>query len=1043
MDPSRNTTSKQSTVNSTTTSINAPEAGDKTPVTGKDQQGRKIRQEHGKNNIPSSTGVRQPTSDLSKQAFDSVTEVKPQTNWLIRWFSGFLSDSKDEAAKNTVSSNPKTHPENRSPQKAGVASTGWFDSLPAWLTGKKVEQAKSSGAVIPPAERNETFQPSLFTKAINFVTSAVRMVNAATRGVIGEVSDDALSYFTGKSFAGHTRQFLANKGTRFPTINEKEFQAMLGNIARLLASNPNVIDSEFQHIEIPNIEIDQGMATPLRVKGLKLRARLVPYPKDCPLIQRQTFQRAIEIEGLECKVDLPRPDQAPSALDVSLPKGVLSVGSSITASTGITDIGRLLVSGSNESLPFDHTAIQLKGDTLRVGFRKINSASPFDITAPPSLTAPGVLGFNNGVCELRDLCISTPASIFRPAPDQTTIVQCSGFKLDNEVSRDLLVNLRSIDASSLDQQLSGPLKVDIGLDISKVKHFPGMSLVPRFLLNAQIDCQIDTQLRKGELDFKQLKAGIQFTPSKNNWWSSKIANWLNDIMSSDQTTLIAGSDGTPNVRFYLPSPFKKIFGKIPFIGRFIPSELPIPIDIPLPVRGLSPSSDNPGKWVAVDWVSDVLETLKMDWFQLSGKAQLVQQNHEQLCIAAASGDFSASKTLTTIASELDASGHSGQALRIWQAIPSAHFAPLIRENTRLSSNVISNMAHRMVEVDPAKAIALYGLTLKDTPIGKLPENYNFEAVMSAARKLDLSKPNEMAAAFDVYEFLSMAQPQSTAFATLRQHFRTGLYPSRRMSGLVTKMIHLPPYLGNPSLQATLLEELEELKPSLGDTIKEALISLPTHQLSRHNGISAAETAAHFEPLMLKYHLEVQAARMYQNINNPDKAREILEQCIQQGGEGAASALEERITSEAYHGSYGLPRYISGYQFLMSMNGQLSRELQQTREHMLKVLWRESRDQAIQWPGLRPDKAELPSVAQCRDAESKLFAISEQDADNPGKLLEILTDIHKDIIKAENLTPNPEQTFPQLIQLKQLVNNLMVDTAIQMEALEYMKSEQLI
>lgn len=1007
------------------------------------------------------TSLSNPSTDLEDRSTQKVEAES--TSWfdslpsLPDWLTGSSVSKLEDGdispgipsfddAKSPLKSN--TGITKRSVEEVETRPGGLWQTitdLPSWLRGKKVEQTKTSKGVIPLAEREKTYETSTFTKAVNFFASAVRMVNTVTGGAISGVSktvkditEEALTYFTGKGFTGHAKQFLAGKGTRFPTINDEQFQVMLGNIAQLLASNPEAVDSEFQTIEIPTIEIDQGLITPLRVTGLRLKARLAPYPKDCPLIQRQRFQRAIEIEDLECTVDLPRADQAPATLDISLPKGVLSIGSNITATTGITDIGRLLTSGQSDSLPFDHTAIQIKADAMRVGFRKLNSATPFDPSAPPSLIAPGVLGFNEGAAEFKDVCIATPLSLLRKVPDQTTIVQCGGFKLTNEVSRDVMVNMRSIDVSTLDPQLSGPLKVDVGLDIRKVGLFPGTSLIPKFLLNAQLDCRVNAQLHKGELDFQQLKAGLKFTPAKGNWWSKKVSGWMNDVISSDNTTLVMGKDGKPKVRFYVPSPFKKIFGNIPLIGRFIPAELPIPVDLSLPIKGLCPSPDNQGKVVVVDLISDVVQGLQMGWFQIPGKAQLVQKDHEQLCTAAASGNISVSKALTTIAGELEASGHPGQALRMWQAIPSAHFAQISREDTQLSSEVINKMAHRMVEVDPDKAISLYGLALKDTPIGELPENYDGEAVMNAAQKLDSSKPNEMAVALDVYEFLAKAQPKGRAFAVLNQLFKNGKYPQERMSGLMTKVIHLPPYGGNPSLQATLLEEMN---PVMGDTIKEALMSLPTHQLTKHNGISAEETAAHFEPLMLKYNLEVQAARMYQNIKNPSKACRLLEDCIKHGGKGAAPALEERITSELFHGSYGTPRYISGYQLLMSMDGSLPPELQQTREHMLKVLWRETRNQSIKWPDLSFDEATLPSAAQYRKASSKLFTIPELDADNPDKLFKILSDIHREVIEAENLTPNPEQTFPQLVQLKQLVNNLMVDTRINMEALRYMEAEQ--
>ena len=1037
----------------------------KSPVAGKNQLGQQIRQKSGKSNIPTPDHRGQSSHQTNTSSFESVAEVKPGKSWLKQWFGSWFPDSKVEATVTSPklpskpeqttdfetgsTSKDSTELAKRTIEEVETSSGGFWQaltSIPSWLNGKKVESAKLERAVIPQAERDETHKPSTFTRAINFVASAVRMADTATLGTISElagttkdVGEGLVGFFTGKDFAGHTKQFLAHKGTSFPSINDLEFQMMFGNIARLLASDPNQLDSEFQTIEIPTIEIDQGLITPLRVKGLKFRARLAPYPKDCSMIQKQQFQRAIEIEDLQCTVDLPRADQMPATLDISLPNGTLSIGSNIASAPGITDIGRLILSSDNASLPFDHTAIQIKADNLRVGFKKLNSATPFDPSAPTSLEAPGVLGFNDGAAEFKDICIATPLSLLRKAPDQTTVFQCGGFKLTNEISRDVMVNMRTIDVSSLDPQLCGPLKLDIGLDIRKVRNFPGASFIPKFLLNAQIDCEVSAELNKGELDFKKLKSGIKFKSAGTNWWSRKLTDWLNEIISSDKTTLVTGKDGKPKIRFFIPNPLKKIFGSIPLLGRIIPTELSIPLELSLPIKGLCPSPDNQGKVVVVDLLSNVVQGLLMGWFQIPGKAQLVQKDHELLCTAAASGNITVSKALTTIAGELESSGHSGQALRIWQAIPTSHFAQISLEDTQLSSEIINTMAHRMVEVDPDKAIALYGLALKGTPVGPLPENYDAEAVMTAAQRLDLTKPNEKAVALDVLEFLAMARPQGSAFAKLNQLFRSGQYPQARISGLLAKVIHLPPYADNLSHQASLLEEME---PSMGDAITEALINLPTHALTRQYGISAEETAAHFEPLMLKYHQEVQAARMYQNIHNAAKAGKILEDCIKQDDEGASAALKERLTSEVFHGSYGTPRYISGFQLLMDLDRKtLSPKLEQTRQHMLKILWRETRNQSIKWPGLSTEQETSTPAAQYQNAAARLFSIPEKDADSPDKLFETLSGIHRDMTEARGALPPSDQGLAQLLQFEQLVNSLMVETRMHMEALRFMEAEQ--
>ena len=569
--------------------------------------------------------------------------------------------------------------------------------------------------------------------------------------------------------------------------------------------------------------------------------------------------------------------------------------------------------------------------------------------------------------------------------------------------------------------------MDAALDLRKLRHLPGLSLLPKWLCNAQLNCSADIIMHKGEVDFKQAKKGIKLSPANSNWLSRRLAGIINQALSSEHTKLVRGEQGETLVHAHLP--LLEILRKIPVLGKLIPNEFP------LPITGSQPTPDSDGKLVAVDIISEAVQELKMDWFGMSGKIQLVRKDHEQLCTAAASGVLSVSQALITQAGDLELSGHHSEACRMLQAIPYAHYASLSHKDSQISVKMLNRMAHKLVDVDPDKAIALYGLTLKEGPVGELPGGYDGESVMQAALRLDTTKPNELAVALDIFEFLAISKPDSNAFAKLTQLYKTGLYPLDRLSPLMAQVIHLPPYAGNLSHQAGLLREME---PLMGSSIKEALESLPTHKIEDLHGITSKETAAHFDVLMQKYNLSVQAARMYQGMGDTQQAKRILENAIHQNGTDSAAAFYERLSCEIFQGLYGTPRYTSAYQLLTSLiDSSLSPDMVQNRNHLLKVLWRETRSLLLQWPDMECSPIATDAEKKYKQALSELFAIEESLLNSPDQLHQSLINIQKIMNEAKALMDTNDQNFASLNLFADLTESLLSDTNIEIELIRYM------
>ena len=1004
--------------------------------------GSKVSSTDGQAKLPEpDDSTEKKTTQLSERSAEA-RDAETYSLWdflptLPEWLSGSSVKSthvEPEVVTGKSSSAHKTDTEltDRSVEETKPQPSLWQRLMnQAWFRGSEVKPtslSESQKGYIPPSERSAPDEPGGMIKSIkDWGTSLISYgswLNQVSDGLLGSSAssamdkvDDAISYFTGNSFAGHTREFMSRGGVTLPGVSDEEFQAIVGKIASVMANTVQDARGSVE-IEIPTLEINTGQLTPLRVKGLKARIKLLPVEQDCALIQTQRFQRTIELHDLSCKIELPRADQLPATLDIAIPKGSLTVGSDLLDVISVTGIAKALTSSNRDQLPFDHTAVQLKAASLKVDFDKLNAALPFDPLAPNSLTDPGIIGFHKGTAKFKDFSFTTPLSLLRKAPELTT-VHCGGFELTNESNRDPLVQLRKIDVSNLSQQMSGRLKLDIGLDLRKLKHFAFTSLVPKRFLNIQLNCQADLNLVEGEVDIQQAKRGIKLTPAASNWWSKKICSWLNEAMASDKTQLVTGKDGKPRVHLHIG--LVETLRGIPRLGKHIPNEFP------LPLTGLIPSEEHQGRFVVTDLLSDIVGGLQSSWFGIPGKAQLVRKDDERLCQAAAGGSLPVSKTLFTRAIQLESSGHHGEACRMLEAIPYTHYAQISEDSSLCNPGVLSTMAHHLAEVDPDKAIAVYGLSLRQSSIGVLPQGYNQEGIMESVAKLDLGKPNELEVATDVYEFLAATKPESNALSKLYSLCKNNQYSAERMASLLPKVIDRPPFAGNLGLQAGLLREMESL---LGDKISNIIACVPTAGITDQFGVPAQDVADILEPLMMKYGHFVQAARMFESMKQTEKARKILEDAIADQAKEAPQALNERIISEIFHGTYGNPRYVSAYNLLLDLGKKtLLPTLEQNRQHLLKVLWRETRGQNIQWPHNNIDSEASTAAIESHAAIHELFSITEQQHDSSETLHQTLTAIKAKLDSAMANSLKSEAHYSKLQEFSHLTKSLIDDVNI--------------
>ncbi len=882
-------------------------------------------------------------------------------------------------------------------------TSSWW---PSWFSGNKVEVTEAKPALLPRAEQTAPDKRSKLTKVRNFLGGwtawGISGINYLTGGVAGRAS----SNLAVSQFHSTARSILENKlSTRFPHLTDAEFKAVLDKVMTLL------LEGGSQHLELNEIHVDIGQPHPIIISDLRLDVSSTTLLSDCSSIQTQSFRRSLKIKNFSCRIRLPRGEAAPSELRLVIPKAVLTVGSNLPAiarDANLSDYWKLYSEGSAD-LPADNTAIDLKAEKAVIRYDKIASVTPLSASTPTQAGSTGLLGFNKGSVEFKHLRFSRPIKVLTAPSNQSSTVQFEDFKLNNEPNPNLLMDLHSVDATGLDHDLNGNIKADLTLDLNKVREMEGYGGHPKWMYNFKLSVAMDSQVKKGEIDFSDLRKGLT-VKSAGGKGSKLVAYFLNLALSSDQTCLKSGKNGKPRLHIHIPLLYSLSF--LPGIDRLLSFDIPLPDSL----KGVSIKPDSGGKIVTTELLSNLFTSLLNAWSLAPAKVHLVKPGLETLACDAASGSQIAAETLLSEAEGLKINGHNDLALRLMETIPFKTFVAL-SENGTLSSEQLNTIACQLLDSDQDKAIALYGHSLRGKNLSNPSREFNVSAMMKAAENLNMLKADERAVAIDIYEFLAQAAPEEDSISRLCNLCIQDQYPPAKMADLLKKSLLLPPYSENPELQISLMNRMESV---LKEENKGVLLELTQYALSKaaQENMKFLNALTSLELVMVKNGLSNDAATIRYALGETEQATLLLEQGIKNSD---PASLQGRIKRLIQDQPYHPESYQTAYSTLSDIlsDEDQSDEMRIAAHSLFINLWQNSIPHSSEWIETLP-------ANHFQETAKKLFTITTVERESPELFLLKLRAISSELSDALLQTDISSSQEFTLTSLTSIVNTLIDD-----------------
>ena len=1012
MEPSNQSSHVGSTL---PTQISPPSDRDDASVSvGRNAQGQGITQTQHPNSIPEASGDPIHRQKPSSETFQNVTETQVESfstsawKWTTSWFTNKTVESTSATShithKNNKSSAARavsTRTVEETPITASTNPSWWQSHMPTWMGGK-VEKTEGR-EYIPQGSRPIENKESAFTR---FLKDAVQVGTSAANWISG----GKLQSTAGNWGSWGTRKLLEAKAkTTFPNMTDDQFKALLGELTALISDTMSESPTS-RYINIPEIKINVGLPDPVRIRNLRFKASPAHVQDNCALIHTQDLKRSVRVEDLECFVDIPRPDQEPAELQILMDQGVVTIGSDLKKvlnNINTWDVTKAATWSGFKNIPLDmdNTAVQVETPKLTVKFSKLNSAS-----------ASGLLAFDKGEAVLKNITLSRPLSLKKPS-NQSTILQCGGFTLKNQRSRECLVDLKKIDVPLLDETLSGHASAEFSLDLGKVKHFPDASKAVKHLQGIHLDCNVELDIKEGEIDFTSLKKGLKIKQGKHSSPKSWFVSWvINAVLGADETRIYKNETGQNRLDVGFSTPVLGwLIGKI--AGRYL-------TNIPLPGTMAVGREGTDGQLIGTNIISMVVTGILNGWFMAPAQVHVIRKDHEQMCNAAAAGDISASRGLMTTIKKLEDMEHTDETIRMLEAIPAEHFNKIYDEAEIIPKEWVSHLARNLAAIDPDKAIAIYAKIMSKTELEDLPETVNVQKMMNRAYELYKQDPAAKATAIDMFEFMALAKPESGAAEHLVTLTQAGEYPVENIVQILPQSLRSPYYISHPEEQIALLLQIES---KITEYMPKILEYFPTQQIEtnyRKNALDAERHLASLEKMAVKHNCSVFIAKVLDRVGNEERAKKLLATAISSGDK---TALQYRIAGEIEHARYGQPQYISAFNLLSKLlaNKPISMDLQSAAVTQMASLWKNTRGKAIQWPYLKPlpEDFENPGVTGLQQSLTRLFGISADEFNTPKTLLLKLNEVREELSKVITHCDLKNPVMVPLSNYSQLVDEL--------------------
>ncbi|MGI9274085.1 MAG: hypothetical protein ACR2PT_04385, partial [Endozoicomonas sp.] len=918
-----------------------------------------------------------------------------------------------------------------------VAPQTWFDYLRSKIGWGTVTTTKAETRLPPHPEHSSPGQAQgLGNRNVGAIGGFFETVGsflskgASAIGMAWNKGSSAFDSLVNNTISSGARSLISSKAGVDFDLNNEDWQSVLGLVMHSVVGSDSVPD--YKDYVIPKLTKKNEDGLPLVARNITLNARPTPINLPSATVKDQQTIRSIDIRQLECDVELPRPGRPPLLLHVSLLNGKATIGTDLVknltnaSAKELNDI--ISVGGRNTVLREDNTALQLSAEELSIDYDQLGTRVLPSKAQQSEKDTTCLTGFNNGKLTFHDFRLGHPVNILRRSSDQSTYASFSGFSVENSADLPTLVDVDSVDLKGLDKQNNGSFSCKLKLHPEQLVHNRALAFLVKGLFGKTVALDIDAPVIKGEMSFADLKKGISIRTT------SRMIRWaVETVLAMPGTRVTCSESGQTQLQL---SVSKDIMRYFPFIKRlaFI-HRIPIikrlssfNLAVPLPLKGIM-ATQSQGKVVLSELLGgigekfkllgDIGENLKTSDV-LPGTLHLTTPELEEMALEASNGSLPHCLELLDRAQTLISEGHFNEAARALKAIPVEQYVAMIRQPDTSIRPLIHQAAHILAPMDSQKATQIYIELLRSLrPDDDFTEVNDARWLTSKAERIKPDTAENRILLCDVLEMACKLDPHAGALTQLAR-LTPDHYPATSLASLIGKLIHS----GHFADPLVLTSTIEILEPRLGKAIIPLLEEYPIAplvDLVKSRNLNSRTILNSLVQCFEKYGLSSMAADIHLELNEPAKARVILERAIDRGD---CSAFARKIRSDLDQVSFDrtAAEQVARNLLLVLTGKKHSEDMQKTAQGLLIELWDKAHAMGI-------GSALLIKPATSSDASpisamvTRLFTVTEQEYEDLSALDSVLDSLKEQLKPAETSESTALEEKALISVFRQLLSDL--------------------
>ena len=916
---------------------------------------------------------------------------------------------------------------------AEVAPQNWFDYLKSTIGWGTVTTAKPETRLPSPPEhtppsteqaqglgsRNVGVIGGFFETVGGFLSKGVSAIGTAWH--IGSAKFDSM---VNNTISSGTRSLISSKAGIDFDLNNEDWQSVLGLVMHSVVGSEAVPD--YKDYFIPKLTQKNESGLPLVARNITLNARPTPVNLPSATVKDQQTIRSIDIRQLECDVELPRSGLPPLLVHVSLLNGKATIGTDLVknlASVSAKELNDIISVGSkNTVLREDNTALQLSVEELVIDYEHLGARVSPSRAHPSGKDTACLTGFNNGKLTFQNFRLGRPVDILRSSSDQGTYAGFSGFSFVNSADLPTLVDVDSVDLKGLDKQHNGSFSCKLKLNLEQLVQNRALAFLVKGLFGKTVAMDIDVPVIKGEMSFADLKKGISIRTT------SRVIRWaVSTVLAMPGTRVICSESGKTQLQLSVPTDIMRYF---PFIKRlaFI-HRIPLikrlssySLVIPLPLKGIL-ATQGMGKVVLTELLGGIGENLK-GTAALPGTLHLTPPELEEMALEAGKGSLSQCLGLLDRAQSLMAEGHFNEAARALKAIPVEQYVAMIRQPDTSIRSLVHQAAHILAPMDNHKATQIYIELLRSLrPDDDFTEANDPRWLTRMAERIKPDTAENRILLCDVLEMACKLDPHAGALTQLAK-LSPNHYPATSLASLIGKLIHSG-HFADPLVLALTIGTLE---PRLGKAIVPLLEEYPTAPLIDLVKTQSLDAKAKLNSLIQcfeKYGLSSMAADIHLELNEPTKARVILDRAIDKSD---CTAFARKVRLDLDQVSFDRPaaEQVARNLLLVLTGKKHSEEMQKTAQGLLIELWDKAHAMGIGnalliEPAIKP--AIKPAASPVSSIVTRLFTVTDEEYEDLSALDSVLDSMREQLESAEASESTPPEDKVLIPVFKQLLRDL--------------------